>query len=314
MNIKELTYKETMSLFYLTKVKNIAKIPSKRGDTMTIDNLDIQLKNNPLEYRSILTIPNKINFGLELELEGINIGDIHKAVSTELGNNWIIKLDDSLQKGTSAEIVTPVLQNRKQTWLLLKKLGILLEKINPSYDNCSFQINFDGKLLPKLEDRIRFIKLYAMYEDIIYRFSQGEDGKYRDSLETYAYPIILALKNCQGYGKDTIHDFFSDNKRYGLVFKTSKKDLIEFRTPNMTSNPILWQNYITLFYYLLRFATSNKYPKKEIDEYIDKFLKLYLLENYELEKKEKALKLSNMIFQNKTDQLFFMHQYIGKTK
>lgn len=281
---------------------------------MTLSNLDSQLQNNPLEYRSILTIPPKINFGLELELEGVNIGDVHRAVNTELGNNWIIKVDDSLEKGKNAEIVTPVFQNRKQTWIILKKLGTLLEKLNPTYDNCSFQINFDGTLLPNLDDRIRFIKLFAMYEDIIYRFSQGEDGKYRESLETYAYPIILALKSCQGYGKDTIHDFFSDNKRYGLVFKTQKKNLIEFRTPNMTSNPILWQNYITTFYYLMKFATSKKYPKKEIDEYIDKFMSLYLLERYEHLRTDKALKLSSMIFPNKQDQLYFMHQYIGKTK
>ena len=281
---------------------------------MTLGNLDMQLANNPLNYRSILTIPTKTNIGLELELENVDIRKVHQVVTTELGYNWITKVDDSLLKGRSAEIVTPVLQNRKQTWILLKKLGELLERLKPTYDNCSFQVNFDGKLLPKLEDRVRFIRLYAMYEDIIYRFSQGEDNKYRDSLETYASPIILALKGCQGYGKDTIVDYFSNNKRYGLVFKATGKDLIEFRTPNATSNPILWQNYITTFYYLIKFATSNKYPKKEIDEYIDKFMSIYLLERYSVPRLDKALKLSNMIFPHKQDQLYFMHQYIGKSK
>ena len=80
----------------------------------------------------------------------------------------------------------------------------------------------------------------------------------------------------------------------------------------MTSYPILMQNYITAFYYLLKFATSHKYPKKEIDAYINSFYKIYLLEGYELEKKDKALKLSNMIFPHKQDQLYFMHQYLGK--
>lgn len=281
---------------------------------MTLGNLDMQLANNPLNYRSILTIPTKTNIGLELELENVDIRKVHQVVTTELGYNWITKVDDSLLKGRSAEIVTPVLQNRKQTWILLKKLGELLERLKPTYDNCSFQVNFDGKLLPKLEDRVRFIRLYAMYEDIIYRFSQGEDNKYRDSLETYASPIILALKGCQGYGKDTIVDYFSNNKRYGLVFKATGKDLIEFRTPNATSNPILWQNYITTFYYLIKFATSNKYPKKEIDEYIDKFMSIYLLERYSVPRLDKALKLSNMIFPHKQDQLYFMHQYISKSK
>lgn len=281
---------------------------------MTLGNLNIQLANNPLSYRSTLTIPSKVNFGLELELEGIKYNEVYRLVRNQFGESWQVKTDLSLTKDSNAEIVTPVLQNRKQTWLLLKKMGKLLEHLNPTYNNCSFQVNFDGSLLPTEEDKVRFIKLYAMYEDIIYRFSKGEDTEYRDSLETYASPIILTLKGIVNYGDDTIIDMFSNNKRYGLIFKTKDKDLVEFRTPNATSNPILWQNYITTFYYLLKFATSHKYNKKEIDTYIDQFMRIYILEGYEQLKTEKALKLSSMIFSNKTDQLYFMHQYIGKSK
>ncbi len=279
---------------------------------MATDNLNIQLTNNPLEYRSRLTIPERTNFGLELELDQVNYEEVFKLVKSNFGDSWIIKQDDSLTKDKNAELVSPVFKNKKSTWLLLQKMGLLLQKINPDYSKCSFQVNFDGHLLPTIEDRVRFLKLYSMYEDIIHRFSKGEDSEYRESLDMYASPIILALKGVQGYGQDAIVDYFSDNKRYGIVFKTKDKNLIEFRTPNMTSNPILMQNYITAFYYLLKFATSKKYPKKEIDEYIEKFCKIYLLEGYEIERKEKALKLSSMIFPHKQDQLYFMHQYLGK--
>lgn len=278
---------------------------------MTLENLNIQLRNNPLSYRSKLTIPEKTNFGLELELDQVNHNEVFKLVRKEIGTSWIVKEDKSLTKGHNAEIVSPVLQNKKHTWQLLQKMGELLTRINPDYSRCSFQINFDGSLLPSNEDKIRFLKLYAMYEDIIYRFSKGEDSEYRETLDMYAPPIILALKGALQYDDEYAIDLFSDNKRYGLVFK-SKQDLIEFRTPNMTSNPILMQNYITAFYYLLKFATSHKYPKKEIDAYIDSFYKIYLLENYELSKPEKALKLCNMIFPYKQDQLHFMHQYLGR--
>jgi hypothetical protein len=289
----------------------MSKIQPKRGDTMTIENLNIQLRNNPLEYRSKLTIPERINFGLELELDQVNRDEVFKLVRKEFGTSWIVKEDKSLTKGQNAEIVSPVLQNKKHTWQLLQKMGQLLERLNPNYSRCSFQVNFDGSLLPSIEDKIRFLKLYAMYEDIIYRFSKGEDSEYRETLDMYAPPIILALKGALQYDDEYAIDLFSDNKRYGLVFK-SKQDLIEFRTPNMTSNPTLMQNYITAFYYLLRFATSNKYNKKEVDKYIENFYKIYLLEGYELLKTEKALKLSNMIFTHKQDQLYFMHQYLGK--
>ena len=278
---------------------------------MTIENLQIQLRNNPLEYRSKLTIPEKTNIGLELELDQVSYDEVFKLVRKNFDSSWIVKEDKSLTKGRNAEIVSPVLQNKKHTWQLLQKMGELLTRLNPNYSKCSFQVNFDGSLLPSNEDKIRFLKLYAMYEDIIYRFSKGEDAEYRESLDMYASPIILALKGALQYDAEAAIDLFSDNKRYGIVFK-SKQDLIEFRTPNMTSNPILMQNYITAFYYLLRFATSHKYPKKEIDAYIDSFYKIYLLEGYELLKTDKALKLSNMIFPHKQDQINFMHQYLGK--
>lgn len=279
---------------------------------MTDFSLDIKLKNNPLVYQDRLTIPQKVNFGLELELDKVSYDEVYRLVRKQFNGNWIVKRDKSLTDGQNAEIVSPVLQNTKQTWILLGKMGELLRKIEPVYDKCSFQVNFDGSLLPTSSDRVRFLKLYAMYEDIIYRFSKGEDAEYRESLEMYASPIILALKGVSHFDDEGIVEMFSNNKRYGVVFKNQENDLIEFRTPNMTSNPVLWQNYVTTFYYLLRCATSNRYDRREVDSYIDDFCKVYLLENYELEKTEKALQFTKKIFPHSADQISFMHQYLGK--
>lgn len=278
---------------------------------MTLDKLELHLINNPITYRPILTIPKDINFGIELELESVDFNELDKKITSHIGKNWTVKKDKSLSSIDSAEIVSPVLQNKKQTWLLLKKLGELLNKIKPTYENCSFQINYDGSLLPNMKDKIRFFKLYAMYEDIIYRFSKGEDEEYRESLDVYASPIILALKDIKIYDDEFILERFSNNKRYGIVYK-EKQDLIEFRTPNATSNPTLWQNYITTFYYLLKVVTSNKYNKKEIDKYIDEFGSVYLLEKYEKLRLDKAIEFANLIFNSQIDQTYFLHQYIHK--
>lgn len=271
------------------------------------------LLHNPLEYRSILTIPRNINFGIELETDNVDMVNVYNQVKSVLGNNWNVNKDDSLTLQRNAEIVSPVLQNKQETWILIQKMGELLERINPDYNKCSFQVNFDGSLLPTEEDRLRFLKLYAMYEDIIYRFSKGEDEEYRDSLETYAGPIILTLKGLVKDPRCAI-EMFSNNKRYGIIFKTQKQDLIEFRTPNSTSNPILIQNYITTFYYLLKFVTSNKYPKHEVDEYIDRYMKIYILESYERCNEDKAIQFANMIFPKQIDKAYFLHQYLGKQK
>ena len=284
---------------------------------MTNDTLIAQLDNNPLMYRELLTIPQDVNFGLEIELEKVKRDLVYQLVKKNLGDRWYVKDDKSLIEGYSAEIVSPVLQNQIHTWKLLKKLGELLKHLSPSYNNCSFQINFDGSLLPSVEDRVRFIKLFAVYEDIIYRFSKGDDEFYRDSLDTYASPIILALKDTLRYeDNETIIDRFSNNKRYGIMFKTNNIDLIEFRTPNGTNNPILWQNYITTFYYLLKLASSTKYNKKEIDKYIDEFVGIYLLESYEKLRQDKAILFSDLLFENKTDKIYFLHQYmrLGKMR
>lgn len=120
------------------------------------DSLELKLKNNPLLYRQTLTIPEHKNFGLELELDKVDPNKIYKLVKTEFGKTWEVKNDNSLTKGNNAEIISPVLHNNKQTWIILKKMGELLEKLNPSYDKCSFQINFDGNVLPTAEDKVRF--------------------------------------------------------------------------------------------------------------------------------------------------------------
>ena len=182
-------------------------------------NLDIKLENYPLIYRSKLSIPSYINFGLELELDKVDFNEVRELVKREVSGSFDVKVDKSLTKDMSAEIVTPVLRNNKDTWILLKKLGELLERLNPDYNLCSLQVNFDGKLLPRVEDRARFLKLYAMYEDIIYRFSLGEDDEFRDSIETYAYPIILMLKGINHHSDKNIVSMFSNHKRYGISFK-----------------------------------------------------------------------------------------------
>ena len=274
--------------------------------------LESQLINSPMEFRSKLTLPHKANFGLELELDKVDLLEVKELVGRNIGGDFSVKNDKSLTTGMNAEINTPVLRNSKATWELLKRMGELLKKINASYDRCSFQVNFDGSLLPSVEDRVRFLKIYAMYEDIVYRFSKGEDLSYRDSLEEYASPIILTLKGVLSINNDAVVEMFSNQKRYGICFKSRDCDLIEFRTPNMTDNVCLWQNYVTFFYYLLNLVHSGKINMREVDEYINSYSRIYILENYEKEKEEKALQLSKKLFCNSTDRINFMHQYLGK--
>ena len=274
-----------------------------------------ELDRRPFVYREVLGIPKKVNFGLELELDKIDPDMVYKLVRKEFGSSWIVKEDKSLTKGENAEIVSPVLHNTKDTWILLKKMGELLERLNPNYDKCSFQVNFDGSILPRVEDKVRFLKLYAMYEDIVYRLSQGDRGSYRDSMEEYAAPIILYLKGGLSISNEASINLLSNQKRYGIAFKDKDyNDLIEFRSPNMSSNPIEWQNYINVFYYMLMAASKPKYDKSEVDRYIDHYYKCYILEDYEREKREKAIQFAKVMLPGNTDKSNFFHQYMRNVK
>lgn len=275
------------------------------------ENIENQLRNQPFSYRDRLTLPREVRFGLEIELENIDYNKVYTLVRKKFGTSFKIKPDRSLLYSKNAEIATPVFRNDIKTWKLLSKLGEYLSKLEPTFCNCGFQVNFDGCLLPSEDDKIRFLKLFAYYEDIIYRFSKGEDLSYRDTLDVYAAPIILTLKDVlEEKDKSIVLERFSDNKRYGVVFKT-KQDLIEFRSPNGTVNPALWQNYVTLFYYLLRFVFSNKYNQREIDAYIHEYGNMNVLESYEIYHEEKALKLAKVLFNKQEDRCSFLHHYRG---
>ena len=272
-----------------------------------------ELEKRPFIYREVLDIPRKANFGLELELDKIDPNVVYKLVRKEFGSRWVVKEDKSLTKGANAEIVSPVLNNTRDTWKVLMRMGELLERLNPDYSKCSFQVNFDGSILPSVEDRVRFLKLYAMYEDIVYRLSQGGSGTYRESIEEYAAPIILYLKGGLSISNEATINLLSNQKRYGIAFKDKDgKDLIEFRSPNMTSNPIYWQNYINVFYYMLMAASKPKYDKSEVDRYIDHYYKCYILEDYEREKREKAITFAKVMLPGSTDKSNFFHQYMGR--
>ena len=57
---------------------------------------------------------------------------------------------------------------------------------------------------------------------------------------------------------------------------------------------------------------KNKYDKKRVDEYIDNYSKLYILESYERENADKAIEFAKEIYPHQIDRTFFYHQYFKK--
>lgn len=268
-----------------------------------------------ISYRKLLTIPNNIGFGLEIETENLDFDQMNKRIIKMLGEEWLIKQDLSL-KDYSLEIVSPVLYNKKETWEKLKKLSNTLKTFKAEFISSSFQVNFDIESFT-LEELIKFLKLYTAYEDVVLRFSRGYDKTLRESSKIYSHPIAEeTYRNITNYTSTKVLEAL-EGKRKSISFKLQrpkyKTQLIEFRSPNGTDEVRLWQNYITLFYYLLYYSKRKDYDEAKIENYFEKaFVRRNIESIVEYEKIDKAHELANLIFTNEEDKDFFVKQYRQK--
>ena len=101
---------------------------------------------------------------------------------------------------------------------------------------------------------INFIKLYAVYEHILYVFSYGDKTTGRKEINSYANPVVnqlvFVLNKLKELGKDNLFKIIDDwSKYYSLNFDIrsdltsstlTDKDTLEFRSPNGTTNHIVW--------------------------------------------------------------------------
>lgn len=265
-----------------------------------------------LLYRDELTIPKNIDFGFEIEIENIDEEIVKDELKSFLDADFKIQKEISLKDG-GFELITPPLYNKVECWKKLKDLTEKLKKYNPTFDHASFQVNLGiENYSPK--DLIEFLKFYASYEEIIIRLSRGKNSNLRSTYEKYAKPIGEKLYKCtRYYNPETILSIMTD-KQDSITFKRSSckypKDLIEFRSPNGTIDIELWQNYITIFYYMLRHIKTDKYDKELINHYFDKFfIKRDIKSILDYPNIRKAEELAEYIFEDEIDKKMLIKQY-----
>ena len=75
------------------------------------EKVDKILQNSFFRFRPTIIMPKHINFGIELEMEGVTPQTVYHLVKNGLGGDWNVKVDQSLELLKNAEIVSPVLQN-----------------------------------------------------------------------------------------------------------------------------------------------------------------------------------------------------------
>lgn len=285
----------------------------------------ILLNEYYLQYREFLGFNKNITLGLELEFEYAQRHEIEKRMkdSIEL-KDWIIKDDGSLEKG--AEINSPKLCDSIENWKALKIICDIVNEYAIIGENAGGHIHIGAEILNgKYAAWLNFIKLWSVYENIIFRFSYGTFLNGRTSITSYAKPVAkefwdIYKKEISTKSRNTYELIMQiDNSRYQSVnfsnvytyYNYKPLDTIEFRCPNGTLEPIIWQNNINFFLNLLKYVRSNNYNDDIIEKrYLKNLSNPINMNLYNEINLQQALELSDMIFKNNLDKIYFLRQYL----
>ena len=302
--------------------------PSANTKISTLKGMDLQellilLDEMYLYLRKKLNFDKDVTFGLEIEFEHSNISKVKKQLNNTIKNNtWSCAYDDSLFEGV--EIVSPILRNTEKTWNELEKVCEVAKNNGKISDNSGAHIHVGAQIFQAdIDSFFNFLKMYSVYENVINRFFYGEFLNPRPSLLKYAKPISNELYSFYKKNRRTkrIKDLLVKISRsrsnaisffdITSLYKLEKDNTIEFRTPNGTLEPVIWQNNVNLCINILKHSNSNIFNddiverRRHINLRNDSSLNLYN-EIY----LEQALELCDLIFDNNLDKIYFLRQYL----
>ena len=319
--MKNIVQNDSKSIFKFINGNENTSLSEMKG--IYIQELLFLLDDYLIELRDNLYIDESITFGLELEVENTDYFRIKKMLQ-DSNYEWELEADSSLVKG--AEIKSPILNDKTKNWFDLKNICEKTSELASIGEKAGGHIHIGYKILGEKEQNwLNLIKLWSIYENIIFRFSYGEFNMQRPSLTRYAAPIskklvkdYYLLKNsksdvdeilfhlCNKYDKYCAINF--QNVYIGNNNRT--KNTIEIRCPNGTLNPIIWQNNVNFFIKLLNYCKSDFFDDYTIEKRSRIINGKYQSLNFYNEIYiDQVLELSDMIFSNNLDKINFLKQY-----
>ncbi len=323
INQEKVIMNSTDPLFSFIKAQDNDKLSEMNG--IDLQELLYYIDNYYLELRNRLGFSDFVTFGLELEFENAMRNRIEARLNETFGRDvWLLKGDASLDDG--AEINSPILRDKIATWKNLKQVCDIVSENASIGKKSGGHIHIGTQVLGiKTESWLNFIKLWSVYENIIYRFVYGDMLVARSSMLQYAEPITkdfwgdyLKLSQSNQISIEDIIEKVSHQGYQAVIFrnaertnKVSRDNTIEFRCPNGTLDPIIWQNNVNLFVNLLQYSSSSSFnddivqERKQINE--DKYIGLDFYNEIYL---QQALELADMLFQNNFDKVYFLRQYL----
>ena len=274
-----------------------------------LSNLINQINLFKLYLRDMLYIDKHNTFGLEIECEYVNWDEINE----HKNEDWILAEETSLCNG--AELKSPILTNTRENWYILKEMCELVSKNSSLSLNSGGHIHIGKQALESSNALINFMKLWVVYEHIILRFSYGEFLGPRPAFNLIAKPVKLEYINLlKNYNKNYIDNddllyYLSNDKDKAVNFKHfDTLKTIEFRCPNGTFNPAIWQNNVNLFVNMLMYASDGNFDEEFIN---NKLKSSTLLNKTSLNVYlDEALEFVDLIFNNNLDKICFLKQYL----
>ena len=300
------------------------------------------LKQYYLELRDKLNISKDITFGLEIEFEKAYRDIIDDKIDSLFSlKGWKVEDDGSLSNG--GEAISPKLIDSEDTWIDLNHVCDIIDRNSLAMDNTGGHIHIGMHIIGNNPQYwANFVKLWMTYENVIFRFLYGEYISPRRGILEQARPISSDLikdlgrindraKKINAYQMfkvlDAGENFKERRKRavnftnvselesyqYNMIIDDNNiKNTIEFRSPNGTLNPIIWQNNVNLLVHLFMHAKSNKFNEDIINRRMLQIIESSIpsnLRKYSYIYINQAIELADLIFDNNLDKVYFLRQY-----
>ena len=319
----EQTYdeEEIEKVFPLKENYSFSKLTKE--ETKELFNL---LNHYYLTLREKLNLKPYTTFGLEIEFENLILKNTKALIKKSFPTSkWTLRGDTTLKQG--AEVNTPILRDSIETWQQIEKICKQIKNFAEIGTNSGGHIHVGVQILEgNLDYWLNFIYLWSIYENIIFRFSYGEFAMERPMLKSHAQPIAKEFNYVyqifsEGKNELDLDDFFNltAHQKYKAVNFDhimlpnlfAINNTIEFRCPNGTLNPVIWQNNLNLFINLLEYSKNQKFNKDILDKRkITTKDKYNNLEYYNEIDINQALELCDLIFKTNKEKLYFLRQYL----
>lgn len=277
--------------------------------------------------REHLNFDDSVTFGLELEFEYNDMARIKYNLSRHhFLEDWKIDWDDKdLQV---MEVTSPILLNNLDNWLALHKVATNISKYAKVGKSSGGHIHIGAHLLGTDPVFWYYLALlWEAYEHIIFRHCYGERNCARSNIINYAQPMkshfervieychrfleyeeydLYYIQSCLAYKFQAVN--FKHVKIPKLPFY-AESSTIEFRNPNGTLDPVIWQNNVNLFVYMLKYVRSEKFDWEKVMWRKDQNDCLSLPYYDQLFLRD-ALEFCDMIFPTNLDKIYFLKQYL----